>query len=79
MASGFMSVTVCHLKHSNVSMTLSKYMPIVQLPDFFIPKILRLSTLLHHNSLLFLNETKTILPDGISYRLFDLGLGITNF
>ena len=34
------------------------------------------SPILHHISLLFLNKTKTVLVDGKSYCLFDLGLGV---
>jgi hypothetical protein len=74
-----MPMTVSHLKNNIVLMTLSKYNPTDQLPDVFIPKILLLFTLLHRKSLLFFNETITILADGISYSLFDLGLGVTNF
>jgi hypothetical protein len=73
-----MPVTVCYLENNIVLVTL-KIHTTVQLPDIFIHKLLHLYTLLHRNSLLFLNETITILADGISCSLFDLGLGVTNF
>jgi len=43
-----------------------------------MPHLLCLSDLIPHNSLLFLNEPVTILADGMSYSLFDLGLDIAD-
>jgi len=51
----------------------------VKRPNFLYRKRCVFSTLLHHISSLFLNETKTVLADATSHSLFRLGLGVKNF
>jgi hypothetical protein len=43
-----------------------------------MPYTFYFASLLPHNSVLFLNEPVTILADGMSYSLFDLGLNIAD-
>jgi hypothetical protein len=67
---GFVSVTARHPEHNNALGGFLHSHKIVQVPNL-------LYLLFHPTSsqqLLFLSEKVTVLADGMSYSLFDLGL-----